>query len=78
MVESPQYDIISSIVNLTGCNKYLELGISIGLNMREVRKRCNNCIGVDIVDVREFKDFTFHLITTNDFFTFWCVWAYYS
>lgn len=69
-LESPQYDIISSIVNLTGCNKYLELGICAGLNMREVRKHCNNCIGVDIIDVRGFKDFTFYLMTTDAFFSF--------
>lgn len=69
-LESPQYDIISSIVNLTGCNKYLELGISIGLNMREVRKYCGHCIGVDIVDVRDFRDFIFHLMPTDTFFSF--------
>ena len=37
-IEVSQYDIILSMVNLTGCNKYLELGSCTGLNMREARK----------------------------------------
>ena len=68
-LESLQTGIISEIVKSTGCQLYLELGIESGNNIREVKKYCNNCIGVDIQDIREFKDFEFHKTTTDDFFT---------
>jgi len=63
-----QYKIISSIVQATNCQKYLELGISTGINMKEVSNYCSDCTGVDVKDLREFKDFKFCQMSTDDFF----------
>jgi predicted O-methyltransferase YrrM len=63
-----QYEIIKSIVQATGCQKYLELGISEGINIQYISQVCSDCTGVDIVDRRKFKDFKFHHTTTDHFF----------
>jgi len=62
------HSLIAKIVEITGCELYLELGIERGHNIREITKVCDECIGVDVKDIREFKDFEFHLKTTDDFF----------
>ena len=59
---------ISKIVELTGCEIYLELGVLYGDNITEVAKYCECCIGVDISDVRIFHNFEFHQQTTDEFF----------
>jgi Methyltransferase domain len=60
--------LIAKIVELTGCETYLELGVYEGWNIKEISQYCNNCIGVDITDIRVFKDFDFRLQSTDDFF----------
>jgi hypothetical protein len=61
--------LIAKIVELTSCKTYLELGVSEGLNMHEITKHCDRCIGVDIVDGRKHKEgFEFILKTTDEFF----------
>jgi hypothetical protein len=60
--------LISKIVELTGCRSYLELGVLQGLNIKEVSKYCNRCIGVDINDILIFRDFEFHKKATDEFF----------
>lgn len=60
--------LISKIIEVTGCELYLELGVLQGLNIKEASKYCKNCIGVDMVDKRIFKEFEFHLKSTDEFF----------
>jgi hypothetical protein len=60
--------LISKIVELTGCETYLELGVLQGLNIKEVSKYCKRCIGVDVDDKLLFRNFEFHLKTTDEFF----------
>lgn len=61
--------LIAKIVELTSCQSYLELGVSEGLNIHEIIKCCNRCIGVDIKDDRKYQEeFEFILKTTDDFF----------
>lgn len=60
--------LISKIVEITGCKLYLELGILQGFNIQEVSKYSNKSIGVDINDIRIFKNFEFHKKTTDEFF----------
>ena len=59
---------IAKIVEITGCELYLELGIERGHNIVEIINVCNKCIGVDNKDIRDFKNFEFHLETTDAFF----------
>jgi hypothetical protein len=61
--------IIREIVRLMGCETYLELGVLEGKTIREIVPLCKRCIGVDIADIRKFKDFEFHLMTTDSFFS---------
>lgn len=65
---SKHIDIIFQIVKLMGCNKYLELGIWNGSNISEIHKVCEYCVGVDILDCREFFDYIYRQTTTDDFF----------
>lgn len=60
--------LISKIVETTSCEIYLELGVLQGLNIKEARKYCNRCIGVDIRDILLYRDFEFHLKSTDEFF----------
>lgn len=61
--------LIAKVVELTSCQSYLELGVSEGLNMHEITKYCNKCIGVDIIDGRKHREgFEFILKTTDEFF----------
>lgn len=60
--------LISKIVQLTNCQLYLELGVSKGTSLEEVYKYCKNCIGVDVQDISDFRDFKFYLTTTDEFF----------
>jgi hypothetical protein len=60
--------LISKIVEVTKCGVYLELGVLQGLNIREVKRFCNRCIGVDVNDALLFRDFEFYKSTTDDFF----------
>jgi predicted O-methyltransferase YrrM len=62
--------IISKIIELTGCKLYLELGVSKGNSMSAASKYCEKCIGVDIQDIRDFKNFEFHLTSTDEFFKY--------
>lgn len=66
--ETVYYPLIARVVELTSCKLYLELGASTGFNINEVSKYCNDCIGVDIKDQRLYKNFEFHLKTTDLFF----------
>ena len=59
---------ISKIVEITGCELYLELGIMKGSNIQEVSKYCNRCIGVDIKDVPLPRNYEFYKKTTDEFF----------
>jgi len=60
--------LIREVVKLTGCNTYLELGISTGENIHAMTPFCNNCIGVDIIDIRKHRDFLFYQMSTTEFF----------
>jgi len=61
-------DIISQIVKLTGCDKYLELGIWNGGNINEISKYSKRCVGVDIKDDRKYYNYEFKLMSTDEFF----------
>ena len=61
-------NIIRQIVRLTGCNKYLELGIREGYHITQMSQQCEYCIGVDILDRRTFWNFNFYHGTTDQFF----------
>jgi len=61
-------NIISSVVRSVNCKLYLELGVLQGHNIKEVSKNCKHCIGVDMDDILEFRDFEFHLKSTDEFF----------
>jgi len=60
--------IILSIVDGVNCKLYLELGVFTGINIHEIRKVCNNCIGVDIYDQLIHNDFEMHTTSTDNFF----------
>jgi len=60
--------IIREIIKLTGCETYLELGVSDGRNIHEIVPYCKRCIGVDIADIRRYKDYEFHLMPTSEYF----------
>jgi predicted O-methyltransferase YrrM len=62
--------VISKIVEMTGCKLYLELGVLQGSNIKKILELSPNCecVGVDIQDIRLFKDFEFHRQTTDLFF----------
>jgi hypothetical protein len=61
--------LIAKVVELTSCKVYLELGISEGLNMNEIRKYCDRCIGVDVLDIRKhIEGYEFILKSTDEFF----------
>jgi hypothetical protein len=61
--------IIREIVKLLGCETYLELGVLKGDTIHAIVPFCKRCIGVDIDDIREFKDFEFYKKSTRDFFS---------
>lgn len=61
-------NIIAQIVKLTGCKKYLELGIYDGYNISRIKPHCPYCVGVDIKDVRNTFNYNFILSSTDDFF----------
>lgn len=61
--------LIAKVVELTSCKTYLELGVSEGLNINEIRKCGCRCIGVDNQDGRKHVEgYEFIKKTTNDFF----------
>lgn len=61
--------LIATLVELTSCKLYLELGVSQGLNIDKITKCNTRCIGVDIKDERiHFDGFEFILKSTDDFF----------
>lgn len=60
--------LISKIVEVTGCETYLELGVLQGLNIKEVSRFCKRCVGVDVKDILIFRGFEFYLQTTDEFF----------
>lgn len=65
----PHHVLISNIIEMTGCETYLELGVYQGTNIKYVSKYCKKCIGVDISDeYLQYKDFEFYKMTTDDFF----------
>lgn len=66
--EIEHLDLIKQIIRLTGCNKYLELGIREGYHIGQIREHCEYCVGVDILDRRTFFNFDFKLSTTDKFF----------
>ena len=57
---------------LKGCEykKYLELGVSDGLNIREIVNYAQRIIGVDVNDIVKDKNFEFYHCSTDEFFTF--------
>jgi Methyltransferase domain len=62
-------DIITQIVKLTNCQKYLELGVWYGDNISQVKNYCNYCIGVDLEDKVKNKNFKLIINNTDDFFS---------
>jgi len=60
--------IIKEVVRATGCETYLELGVSTGENIHVITPYCKKCVGVDIIDIRIYNDFEFHETTTWEFF----------
>ena len=61
-------DFIVELVRMTGCETYLELGISNAHNIHAIVPYCKRCVGVDIKDIRDFKDFEFYHMDTLEFF----------
>ena len=61
-------NIITQLVRMTGCEKYLELGVYDGFNISKVKEFCPRCIGVDIHDKRTNFNYDFKLTTTDKFF----------
>lgn len=57
---------------IRGCayNSYLELGVSDGLNIREIPLYAQRVIGVDVNDIVKDKNFEFYHCTTDEFFAF--------
>ncbi len=60
--------LIPKILELTGCESYLELGIATGRTINDAARTCKRCIGVDINDMVPRKSFEFHKTTTDNFF----------
>lgn len=67
-IETLYTQFISKVVELTGCELYLELGIYRGFSMREISKYSKRSIGVDMSDISDFRDFEFHVKSTDEFF----------
>ncbi len=63
------FNIILEIVRLTGCNKYLELGVYNGLNVSKIHEICKYCVGVDIENNLKYNNFIFKHKTTDEFFS---------
>lgn len=62
-------NLLRWIVDLTNCQKYLEIGVEKGENIHLVRDYVKKCVGVDIVD--QFDDkrgIDFYKMTSDDFF----------
>jgi len=62
-------EIILQMVRLTGCKKYLELGIWDGFNISKIKSFSEYCVGVDIEDRRKYHNFVFEHMNTDDFFS---------
>lgn len=60
--------IITQMVKLLNCKKYLELGIYDGKNIHAVGIHCDDCTGVDIVDNTKYAVNKFILNSTDGFF----------
>ena len=62
-------DFMVEVVRMTGCESYLELGVERANNIHAIAQYCDCCIGVDVADKRVYKDFEFHKMTTDMFFS---------
>lgn len=64
-------NFISSYCLNTHCQSYLELGVQVGMVLTDIsyNAKVPRCMGVDIVDVRQFgKEIPFKKCSTDDFF----------
>lgn len=61
-------EVIQKIVEYTGCETYLELGLRDGDVFCDIYPLVRRCIGVDIVDIRKEKVGEFYHMTTDEFF----------
>ena len=60
--------IIKSIVKLTNCQSYLELGVEHGENITEIKDSVKLCVGVDINPINNIDNIFFYQMTTDEFF----------
>jgi len=61
--------LIQSIVKLTNCRRYLELGVANGSNIHMIRDHVETCVGVDLSTELVDRDrIDFRQMTTDDFF----------
>jgi hypothetical protein len=61
-------ELILSILELTGCETFLELGVQSGMCLINATRIVKRAIGVDIKDIREQKVGEFYECTTDEFF----------
>lgn len=63
-------NLIQWIVKLTNCKDYLEIGVSTGENIYQIRYNVEYCVGVDMNDnIPNDKDkITFELMSSDTFF----------
>lgn len=60
--------IILDILKKSNCKKFLELGLYKGTIITKAASFVKKCVGVDVVDLIPYKNFTFIKSTTDDFF----------
>jgi len=60
--------IIKSIIKLTNCQSYLELGVEYGENIMEIKDSVKLCVGVDINPISNIDKVVFYQMTTDEFF----------
>jgi predicted O-methyltransferase YrrM len=61
-------NIITWLVKLTNCKKYLELGVESSSTLSEIKKHVDLCVGVDVNDTWDKENITFYQMTTDEFF----------
>lgn len=67
MAEYTQF--MAELIRMLKYDTYLELGISEAKNIHQMSLYCKKCVGVDIIDIRHYRDFDFYQMTTDDFFS---------
>ena len=62
-------NLIQWLVRLTNCKKYLEIGVSSGDNIINIKNKVDLCEGVDMYDIISDKeDIKFNLMDSDSFF----------